>query len=79
MRNPKKRKKKLSMPMIRVLVNLRLGNRAAHHCRTQSDYGGLHGTMMALMRHGLINRKYDLLRSGKDVADRELKKTNGQR
>ncbi len=38
--------KKLSPQQVRLLKNLKDGNPINGHCETQSDYGGLHGTVL---------------------------------
>lgn len=38
--------KKLSPQQIRLLTNLKNGTPINSHCNTQSDYGGLHGTVL---------------------------------
>lgn len=47
-------KDRLSRPMLRVLRHLANGRPPSAHCRTQSDYGGLEGTVRALERRRLI-------------------------
>jgi hypothetical protein len=59
---------KLSAAMERVLFNLLNGNRVNHHCRTMSDYGGLDGTVRALVRRGLITAGCELTPKGREAA-----------
>ncbi len=50
-------KPRLSWPMKRLLVCLAKGGQARDLCHSQSDYGGMHGTVFALQRRGLLNWK----------------------
>lgn len=56
---------KLSPQMLRVLTNIAAGKGAAFHCRTQSDYGGLTGTIQALIRRGLLTYEHKLTKEGR--------------
>ena len=59
---------KLSGPMKRVLLNLVRGEPACSHCFSISDYGGLHKTMLALVRRGLLTSDGVLTVEGKRAA-----------
>ena len=61
---------RLSFPMKRVLRAIRDCREPGEHCRTQSDWGGLDGTMRALLRRGLINDKHNLTKAGRAVAEK---------
>lgn len=70
--------------MQRVLRNLADGGQVYDHCRTQSDYGGLAGTVAALQRRGLLNDQLQLTQAGRKAAGRtgtgrcaSRKNTNG--
>ena len=65
---PARANRPLSGPMIRVLRNLRNGKRASHHCTKQADYGGLQGTLRALIKLGLLDWDHNLTPKGAAVA-----------
>jgi hypothetical protein len=58
---------RLSGPQKRALRAIAEGRPAASHCQTQSDYGGLHGTMFSLRRHGLLNQDNTLTGLGREA------------
>lgn len=60
--------KKLSPAQQRALRNLLRGEPLHGHCRTQSDYGGLHGTIFSLLRRGLITPGRELTEEGRAAA-----------
>lgn len=64
---------KLSYPMLRVLRHLAAGLSACYHCKTQSDYGGLEGTMRALAKRGLMTWEYKITEAGREVVKEDHK------
>ena len=60
---------KLSEPMKRTLRAIRDGRPAGGHCRTQADWGGLDGTITALLRRGLITPSCKLTKAGREVTE----------
>lgn len=57
----------LTENMVRVLLNLDAGHPASQHCKTQSQYGGLSGTLFALMGRGLITNRETLTAAGREA------------
>jgi len=58
---------KLSPSMLRALVNVFKGRSISYHCRSQSDYGGLDGTVRALVKRGLLTWEHELTEAGKEA------------
>lgn len=65
------KKPRLREAQVRFLKNLWEGNILHGHCKTSSDYGGLHGTTMWSRRRGYTMRKPDgtltLTLAGRDL------------
>jgi hypothetical protein len=60
----------LSPAMVRVLGHLAAGRSVDHHCRTQSDHGGLAATIFALRKRKLLDWEAgELTELGRKVAD----------
>ncbi len=58
----------LSLATRRVLLALLRGQPLNYHCTTQSDYGGLQSTIMALRRRGLLDHQQKLTGIGLEAA-----------
>lgn len=58
--------------MLKVLRDIAAGLGPDRGCRTQSDYGGRHGTLMALMKRGLLTRDLQVSAEGKRLLKRML-------
>lgn len=71
--------KLLTDAQARVLRNLGRGYQSWHHCRCQSDYGGLEGTRRALVRRGLMDWDDVLTWAGAVEAARLLRPQQGLR
>lgn len=57
-----------------MLTNLAMGRKAHHHCQSQSDYGGLDGTIRSLVERGLINWECELTDAGKEYVKSNISK-----
>lgn len=53
--------------MLRTLLRLRFGESVLSVGATMSHHGGMHGTLMALRRRGLISRSDRITNAGKAV------------
>jgi hypothetical protein len=60
--------KKLSPPMRQALVNLYMGEPSWHHLSGRSQMGGHEGTMLALVRRGLVDGARELTTKGERIA-----------
>jgi hypothetical protein len=60
---------KLSKAQMRVLNNVGEGLKAHHHCRTNSDWGGLSGTLISLRKRGLLADDGGLTDAGREAIE----------
>jgi len=56
---------KVSEAQKRVLGHLEAGRQAHHHCRSNSDWGGLSHTLIALRKRGLLDKDGRLTDAGR--------------
>ena len=61
---------RLSSQQIRALAHARDGDPLDLHCRTQSEYGGLAGTVLSLMKRGLLTKDAKITELGISELDK---------
>lgn len=69
---------RLTLNMLWVLRRLYAGDPPDVGCNTQSDYGGRHGTLQALVRRGFIDNDFKVTDAGRRLLDHAETRTDAK-
>lgn len=79
-RNAARRPKKPTESQLRALGNLAAGRDVYAHCRTMSDHGGMHSTLVSLWKNGWTDGRigdFGITDAGRTVLAKAKEKRNG--
>ena len=79
-RNSTQRARKPTASQLRALGNLAAGRDLYAHCRTMSDHGGMHSTLVSLWKNGWTNGRlgeFEITAEGRAVLAKAHEKRGG--